>query len=120
MEATRRDAMLSYKSRPEFYRRLYRVILRVVFVNSFVLAALCALTVYLGFYGFKPEHYFTTSPSGKIIELKYHAVPVFAQPLESQQSNAPAPAQAPEPVQPATVTQPPPPAPPAPNGQPAQ
>lgn len=44
----------------------------MVLINSFVLAGLCALTVYLGFYGFKPEYYFTTTPSSKIMPLKFH------------------------------------------------
>ena len=75
MLAHRRDTLESFKLRPEFYRRLYRAVLKIVQINSLVLAALCALTVYLGFYGFKPEHYFTTTPSGKLMEIKYHPAP---------------------------------------------
>jgi len=101
MEAHRRDAMLSFKLRPGFSRYQYRGILRLVFLNSFVLAALCILTIYQGFYGFKAEHYFTTSPSGKIIALKYSLTPVFSPRAESPQSGQPvssaAPVQTPSP-----------------------
>lgn len=72
--------------RPEFYRRLYRAVLRVVVVNSFILAALCVLTVYLGFYGFKPEHYFTTSPNSRIIELQYRTSSPYRSPTSESQT----------------------------------
>jgi len=91
MEAHRRDAMASFKLRPGFSRRQYRAILHLVFINSFVLAGFCVLTIYLGFYGFKAEHYFTTTPNGKITALKYSLAPVFARPVESKQSAPPAP-----------------------------
>jgi hypothetical protein len=80
----RHDTVESYKMRPEFYRRMYRAVLNVVVWNSAILALLCALTVYLGFYGFKPEHYFTTSPSSQIIELQYHTNPPY--PVKSLES----------------------------------
>lgn len=80
----RHDTLESLKMHPEFYRRMYRAILKVVVVNSFVLALLCALTVYMGFYGFKPEHYFTTSHSSRIIQLQYETNPPY--PMETKES----------------------------------
>jgi len=108
MEAHRRDAMESFKLRAEFSRQMYRRVLRLVFIASFILAALCAVTIYLGFYGFKPEHYFTTSPSGKIVELQYRILPPplshpsapLAPHPESQQVNGPV--SPPTPLQPVT------------------
>jgi hypothetical protein len=64
--------------------------LRVVVWNSFVLAGLCLLTVYLGFYGFKPEHYFTTSPNSRIIELKAMPKPPYAG-ASSESTSLPSP-----------------------------
>jgi hypothetical protein len=91
MEAHRYDAEQSFKLRPQFYRRLYRLVLKVVFINSMILSVLCVLTVYLSFYGFKPEHYFTTSQSGRLLQLHYSTTrPYPKAPTESHgQTTAP-------------------------------
>ncbi|HCM83567.1 MAG TPA: hypothetical protein PKW15_02075 [Alphaproteobacteria bacterium] len=92
MQPHRHDTLESLKFRPEFYRRMYRVVLKVVLANSFLLAILCAITVYLGFYGFKPEHYFTTSPNSRIIELQYKVQPPYRKPIEESQGTHAQPA----------------------------
>lgn len=92
METHRLDALKSLQLRPRFYRSLYRLLLRVVYVNSIVISVLCALTVYLGFYGFKPEYYFTTSPNGKMLALTYTvSTPSPKLPVESHGNPAPTP-----------------------------
>ena len=85
MQPHRHDTLESFKTHPEFFRRMYRAVLRIVVINSFILGALCALTVYLGFYGFKPEHYFTTSPTSRIIELQYKTNAPYA--VETSESS---------------------------------
>jgi hypothetical protein len=81
MEAHRSDAAQTIKLSPQFYRRLYRGLLKFVFINSIILSTLCILTIYLSFYGFKPEHYFTTSQSGGILELPYRVTPPYPKPV---------------------------------------
>jgi hypothetical protein len=91
MQPHRYDAAQSMKLRPQYYRKLYRGMLKAVFINSIILSSLCLLTLYFSFAGFKPEHYFTTSQSGKLLKLRYSTKPPY--PSRTTESHGQSPTQ---------------------------